>query len=808
MNILKKAYDFYHGSGKLAKFRYTSYYEKLAVDEKIIFIEAFQGDGITGNPFYLLTEICRDERFSDCNIYVGAVRKKLENVKHMLDSHGMNRVKVIQKHTKEYCRVLASAKYIINDVSLPLYFIKKEGQVILNTWHGTPLKGLGRSIMDNPHSIGNVQRNFLMSDYLLYPNEYTFEKMRTDYMIEPFYNGKYILSGYPRNDILFDVQRAAELKKRLGFGDRKIIAYMPTWRDSSSEKSKNYHTDMLMDILRTLDENVNDDILIIAKLHHLAAGSIDFSKFKKVIAFPDEYETYEVLAMADCLVTDYSSVMFDFANTGRKIILHVYDCEEYQNTRSMYLDAEKLPFVITNTVEKLEREVNAPCKYKSYADEIHKFIEFDGLRSSKDLIEYVFFGNKSEHMAVIDGNKYHNGKKSVLIYTGNLAKSGITTALMGILDHIDASEYNYLLTFYQTITAPNKAAVNRFSREINYMPMPSGKCLTYFEAICQYMYFNLNINVGFVRNAVKKISAREVRRCFCGIVFYTAIHYTGYEKFIIHLIDAMDTKKVIYTHNDMLQERETKSIVHYNSLTEAYRNFDKIVVVRESMRDEIKRHAPLTDGDKICVAHNINNIEFICSRAREDVTFESDTFCNVSLDRVKEILSDSKSAKFIDIARFSYEKGLDRLIGAFRTFCEEHKDAYLFIVGGLGDKFNEICALVDDSGLDNIVIIKSVSNPYPILNGCDAFVLSSRYEGLPMTIMEALILGKPVVSTDIPGPSEFLRSNGCGFIVDDSESGVLDGFNAYYDGRLDSLNKFDAEAFNQNAIDEFYSLLR
>lgn len=808
MNILKKVCNFYYCSSKLARFRYTSYYEKLALDEKCVFVESFQGDGITGNPFYVLKEICNNKKLSDYKIYVGSVKKELVNIRRQLDAHGLKNVNVLQKHTKAYCRVLATAKYLISDVSFPTYFIKKEGQVILNTWHGTPLKGLGRSIMDNPHTIGNVQRNFLMSDYLLYPNVYTFDKMREDYMLGPFYDGKYILSGYPRNDVLFDKEKADDLKHELGLDGKKIIVYMPTWRDVDDKKGEDYHINILIDSLKTLDRELHDGAVIIAKLHHLALGNIDFSRFDRVMAFPNNYETYEVLAMADCLITDYSSVMFDFANTGRKIILHAYDCEEYQNARSMYFDIGELPFVITDTVESLVNEVNKPDEYKPYADEIHEFVEFDNPNSSKDLVEYIFFGNKSRHIRVIDGSKYHNGKKNVLLYTGNLAKSGITTALMGILEHVDISEYNYLLTFYQTITAPNKAMVNRFDKSINYLPMPGGKCLTYFEVICQYMYFNLNVNLKFARDAVKKISAREVKRCFYMIKFDVAIHYTGYEKFVIHLINAMDTKKIMYTHNDMLMERREKSIVHYNSLIEAYKTFDKIAIVRETMRDEIKNHVPSVDASKIFLARNLNNIEYIKNRAAEEIVFDDDTYCNVTLDKLKEILNNKQTVKYIDIARFSHEKGLDRLIAAFKTFCEKNNDSYLFIIGGHGNNFEEICSLVEGSGLDNIVIIKSISNPYPVLKECDVFVLSSRHEGLPMTIMEALILDKPVVSTDIPGPSEFLKSNGCGLVVGNSEEGILDGLCAYADGRLNSLKKFDAEAFNRNAIEEFYELIR
>ena len=86
--------------------------------------------------------------------------------------------------------------------------------------------------------------------------------------------------------------------------------------------------------------------------------------------------------------------------------------------------------------------------------------------------------------------------------------------------------------------------------------------------------------------------------------------------------------------------------------------------------------------------------------------------------------------------------------------------------------------------------------------------LQNIFDTLPMTIMEALILNKPVISTNIPGPAEFLRETGCGLLVEDSTEGVLDGLNAIYDGRLTELSAFDAEGFNKQAMEEFYNLIK
>lgn len=801
MNILKKALNFYRNSGYLAKFRYTAYYDKLQVSDDIIYVESMHGDGITGSPFYLLREMMNDPRFNKYKIYVSASQKYYKQVCGTLEACGMSRAQVIIKNSKEYCRVIATAKYLLIDVSMPLYFIKKEGQIYLNTWHGTPLKALGRSVKDNPIGMGNVQRNFLMSDYLLCPNQYTFEKLRDDHMIAPFYNGKYVFSGYPRNAVLFDSGKAAEVREKLGLNGKKISVYMPTWRDNGNSDADN-------DILKALDEGADSDTIIIAKLHHLAAGKIDFTNFSKVIAFPREYETYEVLAAADCLITDYSSVMFDFAVTGRKIILHAYDCEEYQNSRSMYMDIEQLPFVITRDDKSLVDEVNSPAQYKTYDKAMREFTEFDSPSAAKDLLEYVFFGTQSDSMKVIEGSEYHNDKKNVLVYAGSLAQNGLTTAFMGVANHIDPEQYNYLFTFYYKVTKPNQQQVHRFDKRFNYMAMQSSKNLTYWEALCQYLYFNLNINTSFTRKAVAKTAARDINRCFWGIHFDKAIHYTGYEKFIIHMFAAMDTQKIIYTHSNLMEERKMSRGVHYNSLAKAYESFDKIVIIRDTMRKEIAEHVPGMDESKIHLARNFNNIEYIRSNAQRAVEFDEVTWCNVSLERLNEILSDDNAARYINIARYSEEKSQDRLIEAFNQFNPEHPDAYLIIVGSGGNKFNNIRALAEETNPDRVILVNAVSNPYPILEKCDVFVLSSHHEGMPMTIMEALILEKPVVCTDITGPREFLQSNECGFIVENSVEGITDGFRAYIDGRLDSLKKFDAEEFNRRALDEFYELLK
>lgn len=792
-----------------ARFYYTHYREKLPMNEKAILFESFNGDDFTGNPFYLLLEACSNERYSGYTKYVAVKKSDLENdkkVETLLRNYDLlDQVVLVRRNSREYCKLLASAKYLVNNVTFPTFFIKREGQVYLNTWHGTPLKGLGRNIKDNPNTIGNVQRNFLMSDYLLYPNEYSFEHIRHDYMLDQFYTGQYVLSGYPCNSTFFDQSRVDSIKEQLEISDKKVVVYMPTWRGKEKGKKVDKHIFYILHLLYEMESKLNDDVVVFVKLHHLAMSSIELGEFEKIKAFPTEFETYDFLNVADCLITDYSSVMFDYLNTDKKVFLYTYDKEEYMAGRSIYTDIDTLPFQAFDTPKPLCEALNAQLGSASYGTYQDMFCHYDSAYAAKDLLALLLFGEVTERMELIDGKKFRNNKPNVLIFAGELAKNGLTTALKGLINYVDTSKMNYVLTFYTKKTNRNKQVINEFRDEISYIPIQGAKNLTFIGAVCQLLYFKMNIDTAFVNRQIEKNAAREVERSYPTIHFDYAIHYTGYERHIIHIINALDAKKAIYTHNDLLKERKTRNNIHVPSLKKAYRQYDRIVIIRESMREEIKKNIPGVDDTKIVVAHNLNNLELIKRRAKKKVTFDDDTYCNIELDELNSVLQNKNVLKFIDIARFSPEKGLDQLIFAFNRFRKENPDAYLIIVGGHGKDFDAICALAESEETKNVIIIRSISNPYPILAKCDCFVLSSHYEGLPMTIMEALILDKKVISTNIPGPSEFL-SQGYGYLVEDSVDGILKGMQEFEKTGLKTLTKFDAQAFNKNALAEFEAI--
>ncbi len=788
-----------------ARFYYTKFYETLALNEKQIVFQSYDGSSFTGNVFYIFKAIYNNPEYDDYEKIV--VAKNPEQIeKYLTDKELDKNVTVVQVHSKEYCKALASAKYLFNNATFVSYFVKKEGQIYLNTWHGTPLKNMGRKIKSSPNELGNTQRNFLMCDYMLNPNDFTFEHMKEDYMLDNLFKNKYVISGYPRNSAFFDKERAAEIRAELEIEDKQVSVYMPTWRgEGIINKSTNEQTVYIMYTLYELDKKVNDDVIIYVKLHNYTSSKINFNNFKHIRTIPDGYETYEFLNAADCLITDYSSVFFDFANTGKKIILYAYDKDEYLATRGMYIDYNALPFTFTYNAEQLINEVNNVKEYTPYPEFNAKFNNYDGKDAAERLVNLVFKGKQCDTMKVIDGLSYNNGKENVLVFVGSLFQNGITTAAKGLINNVSKENYNYFMTFYKNRVEGNKATINDFVG-VDYIPIQGPKNLLFEEAIIQFLYYRCGLKFGFIKKIIDKIYKREIDRVYPRVEFAHVIHYSGYESRIIDMFKVMDSDRILYIHNDMNKEAKAKRIVNPKAYKDNLLCYDKIVCIRETSKPEIINFNNKIDADKVYVAHNINNIQAIKERALQPLTFDYNTYCNVTQEKLEEILADKSCKKYINIGRFSPEKGHERLIKAFLEYSKDDPNAYLLIVGGHGNSFNDTMQLIEESGTDKIIIVRHISNPYPILNACDMFILSSFYEGLPMTIMEALVLGKTIISTKISGPAEFL-SQGYGYLVEDSQEGLLKGLYDYKNNNITELIPFDAEGFNNKALEEFETML-
>lgn len=257
----------------------------------------------------------------------------------------------------------------ITNSRLPLWIPKPHGTTYLQTWHGTPLKKLGTDI-ETVHMPGtdteSYRKNFTKEaskwDYLISPNRYS-----TDIFRRAFdYDQKILETGYPRNDFLFtgsDDESIINIKQTLGLPlDKKIILYAPTWRDDSFHQKGKYRFDLQFDTDQMYAE-LSDDYIIILRLHYLVAENLDLNGYNGFLYdFSKHGDIRDLYVISDMLITDYSSVFFDYANLGRPMIFYTYDLDNYRDKlRGFYFDFEEnAPGPLVKTTDRLIEEIKNP----------------------------------------------------------------------------------------------------------------------------------------------------------------------------------------------------------------------------------------------------------------------------------------------------------------------------------------------------------------------------------------------------------------------------------------------------------------
>jgi CDP-glycerol glycerophosphotransferase len=783
------------------KSKYLKYYKKYKINNKIILLESQHGTVINGNIFYILKELSSNKSYSDYSIFLTYHQSVKLKIEKALKYHDIENVNLVKINTKSYFKILSSAKFLINDTTFLPFFIKKEGQIYLNTWHGTPLKTLGRKIKNDMVGIGNVQNNFIVSDYLLYPNQYTMDHMIEDYMIANLSNAKVLLVGYPRNTEFFNDENKKNIKAKYNLNDKQIIAYMPTWRGTIKSQNSVNQTKNIGQHLAKLELKLTDKQILFVNLHPLELSTVNFSNYTKIKPFPEEYETYEFLNCCDCLITDYSSVLFDYAITKNKIILFPYDEKEYLSVdRGLYLGLEELPFPKVYNVDDLIEEIKTP---KNYDDRkfINTFCKYDGVDATKKLCE-KFILNKTKSLKEFEIKK--NNKSNVLLFVGNLSKNGITTSITNLMNNVDTDKYNYYLTFYGNEVEPNKEALLRFSDNINYLPITGGINCSIVDKVALKLY-GRGLFVKKLEKRATNIFKTEINRIYGFTSFDVAIQFNGYGYKPIMIFSQFDCKKVIFMHADIRDEINIKKNQREHLIRFAYKTYDKVAIVSETLYEPTMYY--IEDKNKIIVVDNYIDVNSIITNSMKETTFESTTDCNISINKLNNILNDEKKIKFINVGRFSFEKGHVRLIDCFDKIWEENKNCYLVIIGGYGKEYEKILAHAKSKkSYVNIVIIFSISNPFPIIKRCNCFVLSSLYEGFGLALVEADILGLQSFSTDIVGPRIFLKKYN-GNLVEDSNEGIYNGMKDYLNNNLKQL-KANYEEYNKEAIDNFYKLLK
>lgn len=263
----------------------------------------------------------------------------------------------VVRSSAEWYTVLASAEFVVTNAALPDHFQRRDGQTVLQTWHGTPLKRLGLDMLSFEHMshgyADSLRQQAAQWSLLVAPSP-----MCAEVYPKAFdYAGQILEVGSPRNDVLVkgaDQALVASVRGKLGLkAGQRVVLVAPTFRDgqhTSGGLESTGHIDL--DALCTA---LGNDVTVLFRAHNwidAAAVPVDRNNLVNVSDYPDIAELYLV---ADLLVTDYSSVMFDFAVTGRPMVFHTPDLERYRDElRGWYFDLEAdAPGPITRTTAEL-----------------------------------------------------------------------------------------------------------------------------------------------------------------------------------------------------------------------------------------------------------------------------------------------------------------------------------------------------------------------------------------------------------------------------------------------------------------------
>ncbi|AEJ30916.1 bifunctional glycosyltransferase family 2 protein/CDP-glycerol:glycerophosphate glycerophosphotransferase [Leuconostoc sp. C2] len=293
--------------------------------------------------------------------------------------------------TKEYWYYLARAKYFVNNVNFEeVERIKRPEQIEVQTMHGTPLKKMGFDVTADWKSSGyqrylKKNRNW---DYLTVPSDYVAKIAAQAYLHE----ATVLNVGYPRNDMLVQAagtNRSAELKQKMGISaNKRVVLYAPTWRKRGEVKLE-------LDY-QHLAANLPEDTLVVIKPHHLNTV-IEFEPITGKVVLADENFTIDdYYLVADVMITDYSSTMFDYALLKKPMIFYVYDYETYALSRGLNFDFEAdAPGPLVYNQEEMETALKQYNRISNrYASQIkvfnEKFMQYDDGHASQRAVEAVF----------------------------------------------------------------------------------------------------------------------------------------------------------------------------------------------------------------------------------------------------------------------------------------------------------------------------------------------------------------------------------------------------------------------------------
>ena len=368
---------------------YRHIFMRLPVDQKIVIYQSYWGLKIGCNPYAIYKKLLdiAPNQFTHFWVVDGEVdlRDTAANSKYL------------REHSLTYLYYMARARYLINNTNFPTIIEKRPNTTHVQTKHGTPLKFMGIDLLGkNPEDLGD-KRAFAKRcrrwDYVISSNPYSSQIWRQGFP----YNYKVLETGYPRNDRLINasnMERIA-LRTRLNLPlDKKVVLYAPTFRPKYNNRNSLELPDKEK-IISAIMAGLPSDYVLAIRDHYFLDPDSSWTDDSRLVDLSSHVSTTDALLVTDMLITDYSSIMFDFVVKKKPIIILGYDKTLYEEARGIYFDISKEhPGVYCNDLESLTvalRDSHADTHdARKRLDSFHaRFCPWDDGQASSRVLSHV-----------------------------------------------------------------------------------------------------------------------------------------------------------------------------------------------------------------------------------------------------------------------------------------------------------------------------------------------------------------------------------------------------------------------------------
>ncbi|MGH3023383.1 MAG: CDP-glycerol glycerophosphotransferase family protein [Gaiellaceae bacterium] len=325
----------------------------------------------------------------------------------------------VRRGSREHVEALARARYVVANDHWPRWFERRPEQVCVQTWHGAPLKRLGLDLADRPQAVQAYRRVLAERpenwQYVVSPGPFATPVLEQAFPGDP----ELVETGLPRTDLLHRSDRdaiAADLRRRLGIEGKRVVLYAPTYRDHLDHRTglrvtqhralpafsadvlrrDGYRLPPLLD-LAALHSALGEEQVVLFRRHRLIVDGLPAAAEPHVLDVSGYPDATELLLAADVLVTDYSSLFFDFARTGRPIVFFTPDLEAYRDdVRGFSIDFEAVaPGPLLRTTDEVIEALRDPeAVLEAHRERYERFVAaycpLDDGRASARLVERVF----------------------------------------------------------------------------------------------------------------------------------------------------------------------------------------------------------------------------------------------------------------------------------------------------------------------------------------------------------------------------------------------------------------------------------